>query len=102
MNVYVCVCCQGDEEEVLGWSEEEEIKEDDKEEEDEEEFQVPLSLRQRFYTGSDEEDDITEQELKPGVCVCVYTCMIIYTNAEISDKAWGRKKKTFYAVEGGH
>ena len=27
-------------------------------------------------------------------------CIIIYLLLEIWDKAWGRRKKTFYAVEG--
>ena len=92
---------------MLGWSEEESGDDSEEEEEDEKEgeFKLPLSLRQQLHASSDEEDDAIKQSQSiPGIFVCDYKRqpICLHPFLEISDSAWGRKKKTFYAVEGEH
>ena len=93
---------QADEEEVLGLSEGEDEEEEESEEE-EEEFKLPPALQRQFLASDDEEPSEKHQTGTTHFCILLFVFIVKSLETfilEMSDKAWGRKKKTFYAVEG--
>ena len=92
----------------MGWSEEdeeegseegEEEEEGEESEEEEIEFKLPPALQRQFLASDDEEPE----KQQTGIYffpVFIHWLVIFTPSLGISDRAWGRKKKTFYAVEG--
>ena len=75
-----------------------EEEEDEEESEEEEEFKLPPALQRQFLASDDEEPSEKHQTGIYDALLIVKTLETFFL--EMSDKAWGRKKKTFYAVEG--
>ena len=83
------------EEEEEGSEEGEEEEGGEESEEEEIEFKLPPALQRQFLASDDEEPE------KQQTGIYVSHWLVIFTpSLGISDRAWGRKKKTFYAVEG--
>ena len=84
---------------MLGLSEGED-EEESEEEEEEEEFKLPPALQRQILASDDEEPS---EKGATHFCILLFVFIVKTLETfilEVSDKAWGRKKKTFYAVEG--